>query len=43
MFGSSRTQTDPLAVEDGLISAESLPFDKNTSIRAFETATFGVG
>lgn len=43
MFGSSRTQTEPLAAEDGMVSAQSLPFDKSTSTRNFETATFGVG
>ncbi|MDF1657331.1 MAG: hypothetical protein P1U58_06945 [Verrucomicrobiales bacterium] len=43
MFNSSRTQVGPLATEDGTVSAEQLPFDKTTSKRAYETATFGVG
>ncbi len=43
MFNFSRTQVGPLAVEDGKISANRLPFDQSTSTRAYETATFGVG
>jgi hypothetical protein len=34
---------ESLALEDRIVSARSLPLDRETAERDFETATFGLG
>ena len=38
-----RLESEKLEKEDGLVAARTLPFDKERSEIAFETATFGMG
>ena len=36
-------QVESLVLEDGSVSAQSLPLDAKTATRPYETATFGLG
>ncbi|MGI9243400.1 MAG: hypothetical protein ACR2RV_21555 [Verrucomicrobiales bacterium] len=36
-------QGESLVLEDGSVSAQSLPLDAKTASRPYETATFGLG
>ena len=41
--GLQMIMSEDLVQESGAVSALSLPLDKETSTRAYETATFGLG
>jgi hypothetical protein len=43
MNRTRRTGGEQLVIEDGSVSARSLPLDQATSELAYETATFGMG
>ena len=43
MNPTRRTQAEELVLEDGSVSAKTLPLDAKTSEQSYETATFGLG
>jgi len=43
MIGYRTIGQEELVTEDGNITAQALPLDKETSKLAYETATFGIG
>ncbi len=43
MIGYNSIAKEELVTEDGQVNAQSLPLDHETSKRAYQTATFGIG
>ena len=43
MIGYNSIANEQLVTEDGKVTAQSLPLDKETSKLSYETATFGIG
>ena len=43
MIGYNSIAKEELVTENGKVTALSLPFDQETSKRAYQTATFGIG